>query len=265
MLAAAARGAPPCAAGGAAAAVARANDVLAEMQRRGVSRDAMLSALARLGRDVPAPAARALAAAAAAGADVRVASACNALFARRVLAAAGLGGVVEDVIAHAAAFERVSHRADDAVGLGAAGAGAGGCRLPRSSSQKLVVSPRAPHGVSAGSASPAAAPACPVCVRGALCRGSEAAAARAAGGHSRVVLIGDGPADICAARALRPGDAVLARAGGALAGFCGLAQYGALAAAVRVWDGPEALEALLAELVPARGGAADAANAAPAS
>ncbi|KIZ01626.1 hypothetical protein MNEG_6337 [Monoraphidium neglectum] len=94
------------------------NDVLAEMQRRGVSRDAMLAALQRMGAELPPASVRMLRGARARGVDVKVLSDCNSVFIGHVLAGARLHGCVQDVITNGASFERVATCADDAVGVG---------------------------------------------------------------------------------------------------------------------------------------------------
>ncbi|KAI8462493.1 MAG: hypothetical protein J3K34DRAFT_462905 [Monoraphidium minutum] len=214
------------------------NDVLSEMQRRGVGRDALLAALQRMGAELPAC----------------VLSDCNTLFIGHVLAGARLQGCVQEVISNSAAFERVAARPDDAVGVGlgappAAGGGAAAAPLQRSSCHRLVVAPRR---------GPAAGPhGCPLCPSN-LCKGDEVAALSAASCYRRVVFAGDGANDICPALRLGPADAVLARRGHALAAYLEAAAAGgggaAPAAAVHYWETHDQLAALVELLTSPSGG-----------
>lgn len=222
------------------------NDVLSEMQRRGVGRDALLSALQRMGAELPPASVRMLRGARARRVDVKVLSDCNSVFIGHVLAGARLHGCVQDVITNAASFERVAACADDAVGVGL-GLGAGGAAAPppqRSAPHRLVVRPRrglgaAPHG-------------CPLCPAN-LCKGEEVAAILKAREYRRVVFCGDGANDICPALSLTAADAVLARRGHALAAYLEAAAAGgagarAPAAAVHFWSTHDELAALVEAL-----------------
>eukprot|EP00955_Chlamydomonas_euryale_P022817 240884-Chlamydomonas_euryale.AAC.1 len=84
------------------------NTLLAELQRRGVSRDQLLSTLQELGGELPAGAVRALRAAKSRHAGVRVLSAAaNSVFVSHLLAGGKAAPFVDAVIACPAAFERV--------------------------------------------------------------------------------------------------------------------------------------------------------------
>ena len=205
------------------------NSIMAELARRGVGRDEILSALARMGAGgaVPAGAARMLRDARRAGVDVKLLSDCNAVFIGHVLAAAGLHGCVGEVITNPAAFERdgaacgggAAEAAEAAAPAEAqAAGGAGSQRQARRAAHRLVIAPRfaAPHR-------------CPLCPSN-LCKGEELRAIVATGGYRRVIYGGDGANDVCPARALREGDVLLARAGHALARYA-VADAAAAAAA----------------------------------
>jgi hypothetical protein len=228
------------------------NDVLSEMARRGVTRDALLAALQRMGAELPPASVRMLQAARARGVDVKVLSDCNAVFIDAVLSGARLSGCVGEVITNGAAFERVATAADDAVGVGVGlGAAAAAAAVqpaasaglhapPRASPHRLVIVPRraAPH-------------ACPLCPAN-LCKGEELAALRGApgGGYRRVVFAGDGENDICPARLLGPADVILARAGHGLARYLAAAASGTggappVAARWFLWSTHEELAALV--------------------
>ena len=84
------------------------NAVLGEMQRRGVSKDAMLAELRRMGSEIPQASVELLQRAMAAGHDVRILSDCNSVFIGQVLAGAGLSACVTEVITNPAAFHRVA-------------------------------------------------------------------------------------------------------------------------------------------------------------
>jgi hypothetical protein len=227
------------------------NDVLSEMARRGVTRDALLAALQRMGAELPPASVRMLRHARGTGVDVKLLSDCNAVFIDHVLAGARLSGCVGEVITNSAAFERVPTSPDDALGLGLGAAEAAAPPQQRASPHRLVIVPRraAPH-------------ACPLCPSN-LCKGEELAALR--GGYRRVVFAGDGENDICPARLLGPGDVVLARAGHGLARFLQAAAAGAapgggggaaVAARWFLWDTHEELAALVERFTaPPRSGA----------
>jgi hypothetical protein len=237
------------------------NEILAEMSRRGISRDRLLLELQALGAELPPASGRMLRWAKAQVLPVVVLSDCNAVFIRHILAGAQLGGYVDEVVTNGAEFERVAGAGDAAggLGLGSAGAsssssggggGGGGADSGAASdassatglsgaastssapsSFKLVIQPRQPESHS-----------CPLCPSN-LCKGLEmqrlvqqqqqklAAASGGSGGggtkpagRGRIVYAGDGANDICPALALGPHDVVLAKAGAALARYVAASQ-----------------------------------------
>lgn len=226
------------------------NEVLAEVARRGVSRDRLLAQLQQLGSELPAPMVTLLQWAKQQEMPVKVLSDCNSVFISNILTGARLSSCVDEVITNAAGFERVqgSGAADAAVGLGASGSASAGSS---SSSFKLVIQPRQPHSHN-----------CPLCPSN-LCKGREMAQLlqqqrKAAAGsqgsaasstRGRVVYAGDGANDICPALALGADDVVLAKAGHALAKYVAAAREDKSlqqpAAAVYLWDTHEQLAALV--------------------
>jgi hypothetical protein len=222
------------------------NDVMSEMARRGVSRDAILAALTKMGAELPAASVRLLRSAAARGVDVKVLSDCNSVFIDHVLAGARLRGCVEEVITNDAAFERVATAADDAAGVGLGAATAAAAPPARSCGHRLVVLPRR--------TAPAACPLCPAN----LCKGEEVAGLKAAGVYRRIVDAGDGETDIHPALELAEGDVVLPRAGHALHRYCLAAAAGEAApprAEWHAWASHDELAALV-EKFTVNGGAA---------
>jgi hypothetical protein len=232
------------------------NEVLAEVARRGVSRDHLLAQLQTLGSELPAPMVALLQWAKQQQVPVKVLSDCNSVFISNILTGARLGGFVDEVITNSAGFERVqgAGAGDAAVGLGASSGGssssAGGSSPNSSSSSfKLVIQPRQPHSHN-----------CPLCPSN-LCKGREmaqllqqqrkaaAGSAAACSTRGRVVYAGDGANDICPALALGPDDVVLAKAGHALAKYVAAAQADKSlqqpAAAVYLWETHEQLAALV--------------------
>ncbi|GBF88218.1 CTD small phosphatase [Raphidocelis subcapitata] len=225
--------------------VALTNDVLAEMQRRGVGRDSILTTLQRMGAELPPASVRMLRAAAARGTPVAVLSDCNEMVISNVLAGARLRGCVGELLTNGAAFERVATAPDDAVGVGLGAAErlrrALAAPRQRSAAHRLVVRPRcaAPHG-------------CGRCPAN-LCKGAEVAGLLAGAGYPRIVFAGDGANDVCAALALRETDAVLARAGHPLAEYLAAAAAGAAGcpaprARCYVWRNHDELAALVERL-----------------
>lgn len=228
------------------------NEILAEVARRGVSRDRLLSALHQLGSELPAPMVALLQWAKQQQMPVKVLSDCNSVFINHILTGARLGSFVDEVITNPSGFERVTGAgaADAAVGLGGSSTNTSDSS---SSSFKLVIHPRQPHSHD-----------CPLCPSN-LCKGREMARLLqqqrkvAAGGNSgskaaacsrgRVVYAGDGANDICPALALGPDDVVLAKAGHALAQYVKAAQADKSlqqpAAAVFEWSTHEQLAALV--------------------
>jgi hypothetical protein len=236
------------------------NDVLAEMARRGVSRERLLQELRAMGDEIPAGAARMLrwaaerkaaarqrrqqqrrqqregGSAAAADAppagtlDVIVLSDCNAIFIAAVLMGAQLAGYVDDVVTNPSAFEPA-----------AGGGGGGGAGSAPTAGERLVVRPRhgpelPPHG-------------CPRCPTN-LCKGAELRALRRRTRYGRVVFAGDGANDLCCALALERGDVVLPRRGHALAALLeGARARGELRAALAEWDTHDQLAELVQRAV----------------
>jgi Dullard-like phosphatase family protein len=216
------------------------NVVLAEMQRRGVSRDAIVRALRGMGGELPDGTLRMLRWAHGVGVDVRVLSDANSLFIGHVLTAAGAHTYVRDIVTNAAAFQRVAPAADaedaagDDAGVAAAWfarpAAAAGKAAPQ---HRMIVAPRH-DGAALGHHG------CPLCPAN-LCKGRELDAMRAAPGaaHRRIVYAGDGANDLCPALCLGPDDVVLARAGHPLAALLAERAGGGggrrAAAQVRVW------------------------------
>lgn len=240
------------------------NEILAEVARRGVSRDRLLMQLQQLGSELPAAMVDLLQWAKQQQMLVKVLSDCNSVFINHILSGARLGGYVDEVITNAAAFERLQGDGAGAVGLGTSkqeedgSSSSGGSKTnttSSSSSFKLVIHPRQPQSHN-----------CPLCPSN-LCKGAEmaqllqqqrkavardsskAAAPAAASSRGRVVYAGDGANDICPALALGPQDVVLAKAGHALAKYAAAAQADKslqqLAASVHVWDTHEQLAELV--------------------
>jgi len=222
------------------------NTLLAELQRRGVSRDALLSTLQEIGaQEVPAASLEMLHGAAACGVDVKVLSDCNSVFISHVLAGAKASGLVQEVITNTASFERVS---EDAEGTASLALG-GGWQQRSKAGHKLVIQPHT-----------ACAHGCKLCPEN-LCKGREVRALKQQGGYRRLVYCGDGGNDICPVQALGPEDVVLARKGYALARYleslpCSGSstavpqqQAVAVAARVRFWSTHEELCAQVQELL----------------
>lgn len=220
------------------------NDVLAEMQRRGVTRDALLVALQRMGAELPPASVRMLQGARARSIDIKVLSDCNSVFIGHMLAGARLQNVVEEVITNGASFERVATCADDAIGIGVEHPAAAPSqnhhqqqskqsKQHRSSSHRLVIRPRRPEPHD-----------CPLCPSN-LCKGEEVVAIQRSGAYARIVYAGDGANDICPALTLKQGDVVLARAGHALAAYASGAEGARLRAEVHLWDTHDQLALLV--------------------
>ena len=251
------------------------NDVLAEMARRGVTRERLLEELKLMGSEVPEGAARMLrwaaerkaaarqrarqqrreregaGAAAAAAAplpptgsmDVIVLSDCNAIFIAAVLMGAQLAGFVDDVVTNPSAFEQAGGGLSPpgSPGASAGGASDSGSAASGSVCERLVVRPRHPP-----DAPPHNCPRCPTN----LCKGAELRALRRRTRYGRVVFAGDGANDLCAALALERGDVVLPRRGHALAALLEQAQAkGELKASLVEWDTHDELAALVERAV----------------
>lgn len=221
------------------------NDVLGEMQRRGVSRDKLLTTLQLLGGELPGGTVRMLQWAKKRRVDVKVLSDCNSVFILHVLAGAKVSQHVAEVITNAASFERV----EDACGaaalqLGAAATPPTTAGAPaKSASHRLRIAPRhashlPPHG-------------CALCPAN-LCKGAEVSRIQAYGQYRRIVYAGDGLNDVCPALRLGADDVLLARSGHPLAVYlqaAGAGQASAPMPKARVvfWDTHEQLEALVKE------------------
>jgi 2-hydroxy-3-keto-5-methylthiopentenyl-1-phosphate phosphatase len=234
------------------------NEILAEVARRGVSRDQLVSQLQQLGCELPSAMVQLLHWAKQQQMPVKVLSDCNSVFISHILTGARLNSYVDEVITNAAGFERVqgAGAADAAVGLGG---GSSAAAANSSSSFKLVIQPRQPRSHN-----------CPLCPSN-LCKGQEMAqllqqqrkAAAGKGGkpaacsRGRVVYAGDGANDICPALALGSDDVVLAKAGHALAEYVEAARSDSSkqqpAAAVFVWETHEQLAQLVRQHASAQG------------
>ncbi|PSC70630.1 CTD small phosphatase [Micractinium conductrix] len=230
------------------------NAVLAEMHRRGVSRDRLVGCLREMGREVPLHSVQMLQYAARRGVPTVILSDCNSVFISAILAGARANTSVRHVITNSASFHRVPMAEGAAEGADAAATpparGAGGwggffrpssaaaaSKPPLAPTQRCVVEPRhggAPHG-------------CPLCPSN-LCKGRELAALRAAAPGQRVIYAGDGANDLCPSLSLGPDDVVLARAGFSLERLLGERaagpEEGRPRAAVHAWHTHEELFAL---------------------
>jgi hypothetical protein len=88
------------------------NTLLAELQRRGVSRDALLTTLRSLGAaEFPSASAELLRHCSASGVDVKILSDCNSVFISHILAGAKVGNLVSEVLTNGATFERGAEEA----------------------------------------------------------------------------------------------------------------------------------------------------------
>lgn len=207
------------------------NDLLSELQRRGISRDRLLQALRDQAQEIPAAVPRMLRLAARAGADVKILSDCNTVFISQILTGAKINALVSEVITNPASFERVTVDAPEATFSSTPTLVGSWGQAPRSAKtvpHKLVISPC--HSSSCK---------CPRCPEN-LCKGMEVSKLIASGKYDRVVYCGDGANDICPALTLRKGDILLARRGYSLGRFCEAAeQAGAQSAPkaqVALWD-----------------------------
>lgn len=227
------------------------NEILAEVARRGVSRDRLLTQLHQLGSELPTPMVQLLQWAKQQQMPVKIMSDCNSVFINNILTGARLSSFVDEVITNSAGFERVqgAGAGDAAVGLRSSSRSNSSSASSSSSNFKLVIHPRQPHSHN-----------CPRCPSN-LCKGREMSQLlqqqrKAAGGkgaaacsRGKVVYAGDGANDICPALALGPEDVVLAKAGHALAEYVEAAQADKNmqqpAASVYVWDTHEQLAQLV--------------------
>ncbi|KAG2422865.1 hypothetical protein HXX76_015697 [Chlamydomonas incerta] len=236
------------------------NTILSEIQRRGVSRDQLLTTLQQLGAEIPLATTEMLRMMHGAGIDVRILSDANSVFINHMLAGAKASGYVSDVITNPAGFERV-----DQGGAGGAEAAA----LQRLAGHRLVVAP-AFRGSEPGVVMPACgAGACGAacegegehshcghgCARcpGNLCKGLEVQRLQHANRYAHIIYCGDGANDVCAALALGANDVLLARAGHPLAAYVAEAQSNPalpqVAAQVAFWSTHEELLACVRQIV----------------
>lgn len=177
------------------------NSVLAEMQRRGIGRDAILEELRIMGREIPTSSLAMLQWAVEHDIDVRILSDCNSEFITHMLSGAGAPPLT-DIITNSSQFIRVlfSQGGDDpAAMLQPVGA-------QESASHRLHISPLTP---------PDSPHNCPLCPSN-LCKGQQLRRVREEGKYGRVVFAGDGANDLCPALTLAKGDLLCARQGTAL-------------------------------------------------
>jgi 2,3-diketo-5-methylthio-1-phosphopentane phosphatase len=215
------------------------NTLLSEIQRRGVSRDQLLTSLQQLGAtELPPASVAMLQDTQAAGVDVKILSDCNSVFISHILAGARAINLVKDIITNTAAFEwaadmsavpTTSEELRNSSGSGT-----------RSGGHKLVIKPcQGAHGLAGHT--------CSMCPEN-LCKGVEVRNIRSSGVYQRVVYAGDGMNDICPALCLGPKDVVLARAGHPLAEYLQRAEAGQegtlrLQASYKIWNTHEELRA----------------------
>ncbi|GIL69636.1 hypothetical protein Vretimale_10282 [Volvox reticuliferus] len=247
------------------------NTILSEIQRRGVSRDQLLTALQQLGGELPLASVELLRMMRGASIDVKVLSDCNSVFIGHILAGAKLKGHVQEVITNPAAFEWVAVAAPDGAGAAEGTAAA----LQRTAGQRLVIRPHydandasvvittAGQGCCSGGSdqcsckrgvagSPPRPHGCPRCPDN-LCKGLEVQRLLHGNMYSALVYCGDGANDVCAALALRPQDWVLARAGHPLAAYIeearGNSTLPQVVARVAVWNTHEELLVCVRQVV----------------
>uniref|UniRef100_A0A7S1X6P0 Protein-serine/threonine phosphatase n=1 Tax=Tetraselmis chuii TaxID=63592 RepID=A0A7S1X6P0_9CHLO len=179
------------------------NEILSEMQRRGISRDAVVSALRDLGDYlIPDESRRAIRMAARRGADVRILSDCNTVFISHMLTGAKIRPAVREIITNPAAFQRLAAptRSSD---------GSSDEELyTKALGHRLVIQPRHDRDAEGGHK-------CPLCPHN-LCKGLELDKLRQDCGYERIIFCGDGANDICPALRLGPDDVVCARRGHSL-------------------------------------------------
>ena len=167
------------------------NAVLAEMHRRGISRDSIIRELHQMGsQEFPVSSAKLLhwAAEKSSSVEVCILSDCNSVFIGHVLKGAGVSSRISQVVTNQAGFERVRNG-----------------WFASSVEHRLVISPCHDEGHSCGL--------CP----SNLCKGKELDRLRGAGQHTHTVYVGDGANDLCPALRLGPNDVICARKGYSLA------------------------------------------------
>lgn len=224
------------------------NAVLAEMQRRGISRDRLVGTLRSMGGEVPGGTTRMLRWAARQGVDVRILSDANSVFISHMLTAAKLASCVRDIVTNTATFQRIeattevsivadsnhsySSSAEDPESAGSSGLsrwlfGRRPPTPPPNGHSEMANKEARSGGVGTPqlvapqyrlviaprhdhhNLGPHGCPLCPVN----LCKGRELDAMRAAAPRRKVVYAGDGANDLCPALCLGPDDVVLARSG----------------------------------------------------
>ena len=216
------------------------NDILGEMQRRGISRDCLVSTLRDLGRRlIPAESQRLIRLAARRGTDVRILSDCNSVFISHMLASAGVRDLVKEVITNPSAFERVGTLTDPHGG----GNGTPEAGKSPTSSHRLVITPR--HSKEMGCTN-----SCPMCPHN-LCKGLELDALRQDLGYKRVVYCGDGANDLCPVLRLLEGDVACVRRGHPLEYLVREHRDG-IHARVVFWEDHQELLSLIHTVLPSR-------------
>ncbi|KAL0032835.1 hypothetical protein WJX77_001986 [Trebouxia sp. C0004] len=220
------------------------NAVFAEMARRGIGRQQILTALRKMGTELPQDSVEMMQWAHEQGIDMRILSDCNSVFISHMLTGAKVNTRVQEVITNLSSFVRCqpsnnpqhgsaqsASQADSAHSDAESSTASPGKVLSASSGSESAGG--ATWGASSGHAAAAKAAAshrmviqprhdwttsshgCPLCPAN-LCKGQELEALRAATPYQHIVYCGDGANDLCPALALAPGDVVLARKGHAL-------------------------------------------------
>lgn len=215
------------------------NGILAEMQRRGISRDLIVSTLRDLGqRLIPDETRRAVSLATRRGADVRILSDCNTVFISHMLSGAKIRNHVKEIISNSSAFERAGdldepqERNDKTMAWSSHG--------PKAASHRLVITPRhdrdggCDHG-------------CSLCPHN-LCKGLELRLLRDKLGYGRIVYCGDGANDICPTLQLLEGDFVCVRKGHSLEYLC-RERMSEIKADVHFWEDHRELLAIIDRVV----------------
>jgi len=229
--------------------VAVTNDILSEMQRRGISRDTMVATLRDLGqRLIPVESQRLMRLAARRNTDVRILSDCNSVFISHMLAGVGVRPLVKEIITNGATFERIgaakAGEPDSKEGEGEAPLAGkqqwGMAHSNPGTSHRLVITPR--HGQEAGSGH-----GCPLCPHN-LCKGQELDHLRQELGYKRVIYCGDGANDICPTLRLLEGDVVCVRRGHSLE-YLVRERREAIKARVLFWEDHQELLSLVHNLL----------------
>jgi Dullard-like phosphatase family protein len=218
----------------ASSAIPITNTVLAELQRRGVSRDNLVSSLQEIGQELPNASLLTLKAAKfhPGGCIVKLTSSSNTCFVSHLLAGAKASALVDEIVANPASFERAVGGSAEASPSTSPPSPSTFTRGSTGVGQKLVVRSSQDSGsqISVGR--------CQRCqaVDG-CCRGREVCIAKHRGQFRRILLCGEGQADICAALQLRAGDIVLARQNYPLASFLESAHaQGVFSARIVLWS-----------------------------